>query len=170
MDELHPAFAGNDASTDNGAGGWVKLAKILGPSRPPTAAENLQKERRKSREKRNASGRSAPVDYLRKSLDKLKSDGYYVERVEWYDAVQQRRHDLFGCVDAIALKPGEPMLAVQATSWANVSARVNKMRASKPLKIWLDCGGVAVVHGWRKGVNGRYEHKEIFINGPLLQN
>jgi hypothetical protein len=129
----------------------------------PTAQHQLQRERHEAEQRRRERGAPARVDLLRKTMDMLERRGYYVERTERYDAALKRRFDLFGCVDAIALGNGET-LAVQATSWENVSARATKMRASKGLRAATACGWRAVVVGWRKGENGKWEHKEVRID------
>lgn len=133
-------------------------------AKPRTVKDAVAEERRRRKEERLARGLSAkPVDLLRLSIRLLEHEGYVVERCEWYDALNKRRHDLFGCVDAIAIGP-VGTVAVQATSWENVSARVAKMRSSKRLASALRFGWRAVVHGWRKGANGRFEHKEVWLD------
>jgi hypothetical protein len=137
----------------------VEEAYFASLARPRTAADRLRQERCEAKERRKASGRKAPPDYLRKTMDLYESRGYAVERTERYDAALKRRFDLFGCVDAVALGRGETV-AIQATSWDNVSARRKKMQESKMLARAIECGWKAVVVGWRKGAGGRYEHKE----------
>ncbi|MCW5939892.1 MAG: hypothetical protein KF884_10770 [Fimbriimonadaceae bacterium] len=133
-------------------------------ARPRTIKDAVAEERRRRKEARLAKGLSAkPVDLLRLSIKLLEREGYLVERCEWYDAVNKRRHDLFGCVDAVAVGP-LGTIAVQSTSWDNVSARVAKMRSSQRLALALQFGWKAVVHGWRKGANGRFEHKEVWLD------
>lgn len=56
--------------------------------------------------------------------------------------------DLFGCIDVLAIKPGMPVLGVQATSTSNVSARLKKSLAVPELRTWLETGCTFEVHGW----------------------
>lgn len=131
-----------------------------------TTAQRVQRERWDAKERRRAEGRPTPVDYLRRALDLYEARGYVTERTERYDPVLKRRFDLFGCVDALAIGEGR-ILAIQATSWDNVGARRTKMLASKKLQAFLGAGGQAVVVGFRKGSNGRYEHKEVFLEANV---
>jgi len=141
----------------------VEEAFFASLARPRTAADRLKQERHEAKERRKASGRKAPVDLLRKAIDLYESRGYIVERTERYDAALRRRFDLFGCVDAVALGHGETV-AIQATSWNNVSARRKKMQDSKMLARAIECGWKAVIVGWRKNESGKYEHKEERVN------
>lgn len=145
----------------------VRQAYWASLQRPVTAAQRLQAERRERQDARRAAGKAAPVDYLRKAMDLFRERGYAVERVEWYDAALRRRHDLFGCVDAVALGHGHT-LGIQATSWDNAAARAKKMRESKMLSQALDCGWKAVVVGFKKAPNGRYTHREIWIDDETV--
>lgn len=83
------------------------------------------------------------------SLRHLRTQGYTAEKVEYWDAFAQKRHDLWGFVDVLAIRPGE-VLAVQTTSSDNVSARVRKI-AEHPNVAAVREAGIAIhVHGWRK--------------------
>jgi hypothetical protein len=79
----------------------------------------------------------------------LRRDGYLVDVAErWIPRINIRR-DLFHCIDLIAVKYGEPVLAVQATSLSNISARVVKAQASPELAVWLKTGHARFqVFGW----------------------
>jgi hypothetical protein len=67
------------------------------------------------------------------------------------------REDLFVCTDLIAVKVGEPILAVQETSVDNVSARLAKARALPGLKAWLPAGAKFEV--W----NGRWHVRRVVV-------
>src|SRR5207249_1305251 len=76
---------------------------------------------------------------------------YVADVVERWLAAVRCRKDFLGCVDVIGVKVGEPVLAVQATSLANVAARVKKARAAPGLRTWLATGhAVFQVWGWSK--------------------
>jgi hypothetical protein len=66
--------------------------------------------------------------------------------------------------DIIAVRRGEPVLAVQATSHSNVSARVRKAVASPGLHAWLATGHAAFeVWGWSKGGGGKWQVRRVSI-------
>lgn len=57
-----------------------------------------------------------------RSLAHLKALGYHAKVVEKWNPFAKIRQDLFGA-DVLALKPGEPVLVVQATPGSNHAAR-----------------------------------------------
>ncbi len=64
-----------------------------------------------------------------------------------------RRQDLFGCIDVVAIAPGElGVLGVQATSRSNVSSRLRKAQdeTQDVLCAWLRAGNAFEVWGWGK--------------------
>jgi len=86
-----------------------------------------------------------------RTLARLRRLGYVADVVERWLAPVQRRKDYLGCIDIIAAKSGEPVLALQATSLSNVSARVKKARAAPGLTVWLATGHASFqVWGWAK--------------------
>jgi hypothetical protein len=80
----------------------------------------------------------------------LRRDGYAVAVAERWIPQAGIRKDLFGFADIVAIKAGEPILAVQATSADNVAARLTKARSLPELRTWLQAGGRFEVWGWRK--------------------
>jgi len=99
----------------------------------------------------------------------LRDDGYYAEVVEHWCSFTRRRKDMFGFVDIVAMKIGEPLLLVQTTSGANTAARKTKILESEVATLARACGHRIVVHGWRKllvkrgGKAKRWACKEEFI-------
>ena len=85
------------------------------------------------------------------TLDFLRRQGFTVDVAErWIPRVNIRR-DLFHCIDIVAIRAGEPILAVQATSLTNVSARISKAQASSELAVWLRTGHARFqVFGWTR--------------------
>jgi hypothetical protein len=81
----------------------------------------------------------------------LKSEGWAVGKVEQTIPKTFIKRDLFGFLDLIAIKPGEPVLGVQVTSGSNVSARVQKINELEASAIWREVARLEV-HGWRKVV------------------
>ncbi len=102
------------------------------------------------------------------SLDALRKDCQAVEVVEHWQSFFGRkggvRKDLFGFIDIIALRDGET-IAVQSTSWTNVSARVKKIAESENVAAVRKAGWKIIVHGWRKNAEtNRYECKTIDVS------
>jgi hypothetical protein len=105
-----------------------------------------------------------------RTLQRLRRLGYMagvVERFVPHPAPGHRR-DFIGCVDVLAFKVGEPLLAVQATSIANTSARVKKAAALPVLATWIRCGHSFQVWGWAKE-GERWKVKIVDLRGEDLQ-
>lgn len=96
------------------------------------------------------------------SLEKLRADGYLAEVVEKWIPGANIRKDLFGWVDIVALKDGET-LAVQTTSYSNMSARVNKISESDTVSAVRKAGWSIQVHGWHK-VNNRWAVRVVDVS------
>lgn len=96
------------------------------------------------------------------TLRKLREDGWTVEVVEKWVPGANIRKDLFGFIDLMAIKD-EQTLAVQATSYSNISARVKKIEASDHLAAVRKANWSIWVIGWRK-VNNRWVDKVIDIS------
>jgi len=90
----------------------------------------------------------------------LREQGYLVATVEHYNSFTRRKHDLFGCIDLLAIGNGET-LAIQVTSRSNMSARIKKIQDNLALPEMLRSKWRIIVHGWDKGTNGRYRLKEF---------
>lgn len=84
-----------------------------------------------------------------RTLAWLREQGCTAEVVERHNSFSGRKHDLFGFVDIVALD-GRMTIGVQATSAANVGARVAKIRESDKLTAVLSAGWSVWVVGWRK--------------------
>lgn len=89
-----------------------------------------------------------------RTLARLRELGYLAAVVEKWNPHARIRQDLFGFVDILAIREGE-VLAVQATSGSNVSARVNKITGSVSLTVIRAAGWRVEVHGWSKNSAGR---------------
>lgn len=90
----------------------------------------------------------------------LREQGYLVATVEHYNSFTRRKHDLFGCIDLLAIGNGET-LAIQVTSRSNMSARIKKIEDNLALPEMLRSKWRILVYGWDKGPNGRYRLKEF---------
>ena len=98
-----------------------------------------------------------------RTLKKLRAEGYTAAVVEKWNPHARIRQDLFGVVDVIGIREGET-LAVQATSGSNVAARVKKIAESDATPVIRAAGWGFVVHGWRKGANGRWSCREVDVS------
>lgn len=98
-----------------------------------------------------------------RTLKELRSLGYVAQVVEKWIPQCRKRLDLFGCIDILSVENGLMMpggrrgiLAVQATSGANHSARVAKAKAEPLLRTWLETGSTFEVWSWAKrGARGK---------------
>jgi len=85
------------------------------------------------------------------SLKKLRDEGYHPWVVEHYNFYSGLRQDLFNIIDILAVGHGKT-IAVQCTSYSNVSPRIRKIRESPYLPAILESGWEVYIHGWRKVV------------------
>jgi hypothetical protein len=90
-----------------------------------------------------------------RSLAYLRELGYTAKVVEHWNPYAKIRQDLFGA-DILALKPGEPVLVVQATSGSNHAARRTKLDAEGFTALWEGAGATIEVWSWSKqGARGQ---------------
>lgn len=103
-----------------------------------------------------------------RSLALLRTTGYTAAVVEaWVPGANVRR-DLFYVADIVAAHPiRSDLLLVQATSGANVSARVNKAQRSLELLAWLRAGGRFEVWGWYETAEG-WQVRRVELKGEQL--
>lgn len=64
-----------------------------------------------------------------RTLKALRDAGWTAGVVERFNHNTRRKHDLFGCIDIVAVKD-HLTLGVQATSGSNAAARLKKMPAT----------------------------------------
>ena len=84
-----------------------------------------------------------------RSLQHLKNLGYHARVVEKWNPFARVRQDLFGA-DVLALKPGEPVLVVQATSGSNHAARREKLAGEGFIALWKGAGATLEIWSWSK--------------------
>lgn len=82
------------------------------------------------------------------TTDWLKERNLVYEKVEHWNPFARVRHDLFNIIDIVVL--GDNITGIQATSWANVNARIKKSMAEPFLVSWIKAGGKFEVWGWRR--------------------
>lgn len=82
-----------------------------------------------------------------KALKWIRDQGYTADVAEYWNHFARRRKDLFGFIDIVAAKAGEPLIGIQATSRTNISARVRKIRSIEAHSLWLSSGCRLLVVG-----------------------
>jgi hypothetical protein len=84
-----------------------------------------------------------------RSLAHLRELGYRCEVVEKTIPRTFIKKDLWGA-DIVAVRAGSPLLAVQATTGAHVSARIQKLQVLGFIELWKSAGASIEVWGWKK--------------------
>ena len=111
-----------------------------------------------------------------RTLAELRKQGYTAYVVEKWNMHAKIRQDLFGFIDILAMKPCEPLLAVQATSTGNISSRIQKITDTSLGLDWISTGNRLEVWGWAKrGPRGKRKVwtltvKVIAPGRPLTNN
>ena len=100
-----------------------------------------------------------------RSLRLLRDSGFVVGIVERWIPHANKRSDLYGVGDVLAVSRRERLtLLVQCTSASNISSRVKKAQRSAELLVWLRAGNSFEVHGW----NSRGEVKRVSLSADNL--
>src|SRR5262245_14485357 len=104
-----------------------------------------------------------------RTLYRLRRLGFLAAPVErWIPQVQKKR-DLFGVGDVLAVHPRErTFLLVQATSIVHVGDRLKRCRTRPELSVWLKAGGGFEVWGWCKQ-GDRWEVKRVAVPADDLE-
>lgn len=103
-----------------------------------------------------------------RTLKYLRDRGYTCEVVERWNQWAKVRQDLFGVIDVVALGPGIPgVIGVQTTTLSNMSARRKKLLESPKAKLWVLSGNPLLLHGWKKGRNGRWAVVEEHLSAKV---
>lgn len=82
----------------------------------------------------------------------LRQAGHRSGTVECWIPGARIRRDLFHIIDIVCLQSSR-IYGIQATTWANLTARCNKALSDdlvQGLRDWMTCGGIFQVWGWRK--------------------
>jgi hypothetical protein len=104
------------------------------------------------------------------TLSHLRRHGFIAEVVEKWVPHANRRRDLFGCIDILAIDRRTPgIVGIQATTLGHVADRLGKAGARHELAAWLKAGGRYEVWGWRRRPSGRWEVKVIELRAGDLE-
>jgi len=95
-----------------------------------------------------------------RSLKLMRERGYLCEITERWNPFAKIRQDLFNFVDVLCIKDGETV-AVQTTSYSNISARVKKISELDTAPIVKLAGWKIIVQGWRKDKSGKWVVREV---------
>ena len=82
-----------------------------------------------------------------RTLKHMREQGYLCWIVEHWNAFAKKRQDLYGFIDVLCVRDGETV-AVQTTSYGNVSARVTKIAEHENVGMVRKAGWRILVHGW----------------------
>jgi hypothetical protein len=105
-----------------------------------------------------------PASPTQRTIKKWKDKGYIVAVVERWNPYAKIRQDLFGFVDVLAVGHGRTV-AIQTTSYNNVSTRKKKILMSAYAQPLSNAGWDIVVEGWHKKKN-RWECREVAVKIP----
>jgi len=97
-----------------------------------------------------------------RTLKELRKQGYLADVTEKWIPGANIRRDLFGFIDVLAIK-GKEVLGVQATSYANTSARVKKIADHEHVGTVRDAGIRIEIWGWRK-VKNRWQARIVDVS------
>jgi hypothetical protein len=100
-----------------------------------------------------------------KSVAYMREKGYTTGKVEYWNSFANKRVDLFGFIDLLAMKKGvKGLIGIQVTSRSNISIRKRKAESLEALEIWLSSGNRFIIHGWDKPEHRwRLKEEELFL-------
>lgn len=97
-----------------------------------------------------------------RSLKLMRDQGYLCEITEKWNVFAKIRQDLYGFVDILCVKDGKTV-AVQTTSYSNMSARIKKIQGLESYPIVRSAGWEIVIHGWKKDKAGKWMVREVVM-------
>lgn len=111
-----------------------------------------------------------------RALAECKRRGYVAQVVERFNSFTKRRHDLFGCIDIVAVAKGAGLgslyvpgaiIGIQVTSGTNHAARIAKIKAEPRMAAWAKAGGLVWVWSWAlrggRGKRKTYQLRETEV-------
>jgi hypothetical protein len=121
----------------------------------------LLKNNQKLTTKRKSMAKTSPTQ---RTLARLRKENFnLISVVEHYNFFSKKRNDLFGIIDILAIKDGDTV-ALQVTSYSNISSRVRKITESPALPFIRAAGWTILCEGWKKEKNGRYTSKIVDLS------
>ncbi len=98
----------------------------------------------------------------RRTLERLRADGWMAAVVERWNPHAGVRQDLWGILDILAVR-GSETLGIQVTTATNLSKRVRKLADSPALPALRKANWTLQVWGWRKR-GGRWEPRIVDVS------
>ena len=95
-----------------------------------------------------------------RSLKLMRERGYLCEVTERWNPFAKIRQDLYNFVDVLCINDGETV-AVQTTSYSNISARVKKIQELETFPIVKAAGWKVIIQGWHKDKSNRWVVREV---------
>jgi hypothetical protein len=92
--------------------------------------------------------------YTQKTLEYLTKQGYEAGVVEKWIMGANKRRDLFGVIDIVAMGHGM-ILGVQSSSYAGRKSHMEKILAEPRVRKWLVNGGHLLLITWKKVLRKR---------------
>lgn len=89
--------------------------------------------------------------YTELTLKYLREQGYEAQVVEKYNSFTKQRKDLFGLIDIVAMKAGEPLLGIQSTGYqqrAKHLALIHELKAK--VELWCSTRSEFWMISWKK--------------------
>lgn len=84
----------------------------------------------------------------------LRVRGLVFQQVEYWHSFAQKKIDLFGVIDIVAIAAGQ-IIGIQCTDDTNHSKRADKARAEPRLIPWLNAGAAFEIWSWgKRGARG----------------
>lgn len=93
------------------------------------------------------------------TLREARKRGWTAAVTERWNPYAKIRQDLFGFIDVLCLADAR-VIGIQATSYSNISSRVNKIAEHENVAAVRAAGVLIYVWGWRK-VKGVYVCREV---------
>ena len=95
-----------------------------------------------------------------RSMKAMRDAGYLTGSTEHFNPHIKIRKDLFGFIDFQAIKPGEPIIAVQVC-WKDWPKHIVSVAFNPAARVWLQAGGRIVIHSWalrgKRGARKKWE-------------
>ncbi len=86
-----------------------------------------------------------------RTLQRVRDMGGIAGVVERYNQFSRKRHDLFGCIDVVAIIARQTY-GIQTTSGSNHATHVRAALENRDLRLWLQAGNHFEVWSWSQRV------------------
>lgn len=101
---------------------------------------------------------------MQKTLETLRKQGYYAERVERWNAFIKCRQDMLGFIDILALDTFEGVIVgVQVCADSGWSAHRKKILSEPRSRHWLRASGRILLWSWKKKGRFRIEARKEWL-------